>query len=156
MVLFGLAVLWAVVLLPPWLRTHREGGRDSIVSFRRQLSVLERTTPDGTTTTLRPLPDRPTPPWFDLDRRMSLAEARQRRRTVLEGLALTAGITLIGALLSSSLLYLHLFVDVLLAGYVVMLVQARKAAEERQAKVTYLPTAHGSPEPAFLLRRSAQ
>ncbi|HEY4376885.1 MAG TPA: hypothetical protein VGM93_06990, partial [Acidimicrobiales bacterium] len=48
-VLLILAVVWAAVLLPPFLRNRREGRpADSVLSFRQQLSTLERTTP-GTT-----------------------------------------------------------------------------------------------------------
>ena len=46
LVLVILAVTWAAVLLPPWLRgRHHDRPSDSIHSFRRQLSVLERATP---------------------------------------------------------------------------------------------------------------
>lgn len=46
LVLMILAVMWAAVLLPPWLRGRRESNpRDPMMSFRRQLSVLERGAP---------------------------------------------------------------------------------------------------------------
>src|SRR3954454_13376485 len=45
-VLFTLAVVWAAFLLPPALRRHRDGRPgSSVVSFRQQLSTLERATP---------------------------------------------------------------------------------------------------------------
>jgi hypothetical protein len=42
-----LAVIWAVVLVPPWLQSRREASRPtaSIANFRRQLSSLARTSP---------------------------------------------------------------------------------------------------------------
>jgi hypothetical protein len=43
LVLFILAVIWAAVLLPPYLQNRSESRpADSISSFQRQLSVLER------------------------------------------------------------------------------------------------------------------
>ena len=43
MVLFILAVIWAAVLLPPYLQNRSESRpADPISSFQRQLSVLER------------------------------------------------------------------------------------------------------------------
>src|SRR5205823_6092627 len=45
-VLVVLAVVWAVVLIPPWLRSRAEGRPgDSIGAFHRQLTTLERTSP---------------------------------------------------------------------------------------------------------------
>ena len=46
LVLVILALIWAAVLLPPYLQNRRETRPgDSIANFRSQLSVLERTTP---------------------------------------------------------------------------------------------------------------
>lgn len=46
MVLAVLAVIWGVVLIPPYLRSRAESRPgDSIGSFRRQLGVLQRTAP---------------------------------------------------------------------------------------------------------------
>lgn len=46
MVLLVLAVIWAVVLIPPALRNRAEGRPgDSISAFHRQLTVLRRTGP---------------------------------------------------------------------------------------------------------------
>lgn len=46
LVLVILGVMWLLVLLPPFLRSIRDGRpSDSVVSFRRQLTVLERATP---------------------------------------------------------------------------------------------------------------
>src|SRR5581483_5956347 len=44
-----LAVVWAVVLVPPWLRSRADARpADSITAFRHRLTVLERTGPVGT------------------------------------------------------------------------------------------------------------
>ena len=53
------------------------------------------------------------------------------------------------------MVYLHLFADLLLAGYVVLLVQTQRLAMERQHKVRYLqqPAAYvdyDQPAPLYL------
>jgi hypothetical protein len=163
-VLLFLAGLWAVVLVPPYLRNRSENRpADSISSFRRQLSVLERTTPGTMAPASRIGPYRPphgasgslgsvvapTPV-------MSLRQAQKRRRDILSGLVAV----LVGSLLLSlvptfrPMLLVAIGTAVLLAVYVAVLVQGRRAAEERELKVHYLQP-HGAPEPALLLRRSA-
>jgi hypothetical protein len=163
-VLFILAAMWAAVLLPPWLRNRTENRpADSIVSFRRQLSVLERTTP-GTTvaapvTRIGSLSSLQSAPVVSVaaGAPISLREARKRRRDILFGLLAAMGGSLLIGLLPGLrvMLGLHLLLDLLFAAYVVLLVQARKAAFEREMKVRYLPGSVGTPEPALLLRRSA-
>ena len=88
--------------------------------------------------------------------RMTKAEARRRRRDVLFTLAAAAGTTfLLAGVLGGSVWALHLLCDVLLVGYVVLLVQTNQRAMERDAKVRYLPArGNRAPEPALLLRRS--
>jgi hypothetical protein len=159
-VLFILAAMWAAVLLPPWLRNRTESRpADSIVSFRKQLSVLERTTP-GTTvaapvTRIGALAHMPSASSVEAAP-FSLREAQKRRRDILFGLLAAMGGSLLIGLLPGLqvMLGLHLVLDVLFVAYVALLVQARKAAEERAMKVRYLPGAVGSPEPALLLRRT--
>ena len=57
MVLLILAVVWAAVLVPPWLRNRADARpADSITAFRRRLSVLERTGPPGSAQRLGYLP----------------------------------------------------------------------------------------------------
>jgi hypothetical protein len=88
---------------------------------------------------------------------MSRSEARKRRRDVLFTLAAAAAITLpLAFMLGGSVWMLQLLCDVLLAGYVVLLVQTTQRAAERELKVRYLPTSRQSrtAEPALLLRRS--
>ena len=163
-VLFILAAMWAAVLLPPWLRNRTENRpADSIVSFRRQLSVLERTTPGttvaapvtriGSLSSLQPAPVVSVAAGAPI----SLREAQKRRRDILFGLLAAMGGSLLIGLVPGLrvMLGLHLLLDLLFAAYVVLLVQARKAAYEREMKVRYLPGSVGTPEPALLLRRSA-
>ncbi|HLM64521.1 MAG TPA: hypothetical protein VK306_09520 [Acidimicrobiales bacterium] len=50
-VLVLLAVIWAAVLVPPWVQSRRAGRpTDTIRSFHEQLSLLGRTTPDHAAT----------------------------------------------------------------------------------------------------------
>ena len=118
LVLVILAVMWAAVLLPPWLR-GRSSDRpsDSIHSFRRQLSVLERATPGV------PGHDRP-------ESMMTLSEAQRRRRFVIGSLGAVAAATLLGAFTSTGAARMGLFAvnlvfDVALVGYLLLLAQAR-------------------------------
>ena len=167
-VLFILAAMWAAVLLPPWLRNRTENRpADSIVSFRRQLSVLERTTPGttvaapvtriGSLSSLQSAQVMPMAPAPLAGAPISLREAQKRRRDILFGLLAAMGGSLLIGLLPGLrvMLGFHLLLDLLFAAYIVLLVQARKAAFEREMKVRYLPGSVRTPEPALLLRRSA-
>ena len=163
MVLFILAVIWAAVLLPPYLQNRSESRpADSISSFQRQLSVLEKRT-----VVSKPALQRSSSPvrsargfgsqspYNTHTVRLSRSEAKKRRRDVLFTLLGAAGITFAMALrLGGSVWGLHLACDLLLAGYVVLLVQLQQRAMEREAKVRYLPNRSVRPEPAFALRRS--
>jgi hypothetical protein len=127
---------------------------NSISSFNKHLSVLERTSPGRGAAPTRiagPAPQRsavslarpafaPTP--YRRSGTMSRHQARERRKNVLMGLAGAVMVTLVLAIgLGRSFLYLNLLADALLAGYVVLLVQLRRLAEERQHKVRYLQPA---------------
>jgi hypothetical protein len=170
-ILFILAVLWACYLFS-WLRSRSEQRSvNSISSFSKHLSVLERTSPVNqgfSTACVEPANPRiaaPLHPIGPVRRRpaihMSLGEARRRRRDVLFALGLAALGTLLLALVAGGLLwYLQLLVDVALLGYVVLLARAQRIGAERQAKVRYLPSAARGHRPAeagapFLLQRSA-
>lgn len=67
----------------------------------------------------------------------------RRRRRLLGGLAAAAAVTLVAALISGAALAwaAHVAGDVALAGYVAGLRRLRRLAEERAAKVRYLPVA---------------
>ena len=164
MVLFVLAAIWAAVLLPPFFRSRSEARpADSITSFRRQLSVLERTTPGTHAPATRFAPYRQ-----PFGSRGSLApsggavlmtrrEAQKRRRDIVGGLLAAMGGSLLLGLVPSLrvMIGLHLVLDVLFVLYLVVLIQVRRSAEEREAKVRFLPHPASPPEPALLLRRSA-
>ena len=168
LVLVILALIWAAVLVPPYLQNRRETRPgDSIATFRTQLSVLERTTPGGRSGSLARLdvgryePPRYVPP---ASRRstspshvaMRRAEARRRRRDVFLTLLGAVGVTLVLAVaLGGSVWMLHLLVDVVFAGYVIMLVSLQQQSIQAEEKVRYLrPAPNRAPEPQLLLRRS--
>ena len=157
MVLFILAVIWAAVLLPPYLQNRSESRpADSISSFQRQLSVLEKRA-----VVVNPAFQRSIPSGREFSSnnaaalRLSRSEAKKRRRDVLFTLLGAAGLTFVMALrLGGPVWGLHLVCDLLLAGYVVLLVQLQQRALERDTKVRYLPNRSARAEPALLLRRS--
>lgn len=163
MVLFILAVLWAGVGLS-WLRSRTENRSvNSISSFSNHLTVLARTSParqgldvveDRSTNRLGGLPTlhrstylrRPQPV-------MTLAQARRRRRDVLFGLmGGSALFLLLAVLLGGVFVVLGLVSLALLGTYIALLVRAQRIAEERRAKVRYLPQMPtiSSGEPALL------
>ena len=157
MVLFILAVIWAAVLLPPYLQNRSESRpADSISSFQRQLSVLERRSVVVNPALQRTASPRMYSTSMVRASRLARSEAKKRRRDVLFTLAGAAGVTLMMALLSGGLVWgLHLVCDLMLGAYVVLLAQAQQRASERETKVRYLPNrAAPRAEPALLLRRS--
>jgi hypothetical protein len=140
-------------LLPPYLQNRSESRpADSISSFQRQLSVLERRA-----VVVNPSLQRSGSAHAELSpaMRLSRREAKKRRRDVFFTLAGAASITfLMAVMLGGPVWGLHLLCDVLLAGYVVMLVQVQQRVAERDVKVRYLPSRSVRAEPALLLRRS--
>lgn len=165
MVLLILAVIWAAVLIPPALRSRAEGRpADSITAFHRQLTVLRRAGPRtgrngdwmsspfrGSSTqlgmgaplaTVAPIarPGRMARPSTASYARRS---AQRRRRDIFLALLMAAGTTLVlGAVPSLRFLWLaHVAADVLLFGYVALLIRQRNLATERELKVRLLPTA---------------
>lgn len=166
MVLLILAVIWAAVLIPPALRRRAEGRpADTITAFHHQLAVLRRAGPhtvraghwmlrDGGTSTpklsqrhvalVAPAPPRRAAPpaWSTAPRPSARSQARRRRRDILFSLLVAAGTTLVlGAAPALRVLWMvHVVVDVLLIGYVSLLVRQRNLATERELKVRLLPT----------------
>ncbi len=150
MVLFILAVLWAGVGLS-WLRSRSESRSvNSISSFSNHLTVLARTSParrgldvveDRSINRLGTLA--PRYPMSSLRRPapvMTLAEARRRRRDVLFGLMGASVLFLLLAVTVGGLFVLLGVVSLgLLGAYLSLLVRAQRIAEERRAKVRYLP-----------------
>ncbi len=142
LVLIVLAVMWIAVLLPPYLRS-RSSGRpsDSISSFQRQLSVLERSSPSSPSE----LGHRRAPAGH-----LTLAQAQARRRLVAGTLALLAVLTFVVGVFEPGmrvLLVAHLLLDGLLVGYLAALHRARSEAAEREMKVRFLPATAPGPSP---------
>ena len=84
LVLVILGLIWGFVLIPPYLQNRRESRpSDSIAIFRRQLHVLERTTPGARRSDLSRLDvgryDGPRN-----DRRGNVAQLAQRRPSAAE------------------------------------------------------------------------
>jgi hypothetical protein len=173
LVLVILAVIWAAVLLPPYLQNRSESRpADSISTFRNQLSVLERRstmiTPAAPRLSAPVSPALVRRPVSTQAQRARLArmEANRRRRDILVTLLAAAGLTLVLGLVMAPVLLLHLVIDALLVAYVALLVRQRRIAEERSVKVRYLSTAAtarraapmaatSQPSPQLALRRSA-
>ena len=167
MVLLILAVVWGVFLIPQVLRARADRGpADSIGSFRNQLSMIERSLPEGSArithlnAARRAQSSMPmggpvtvgyqAPPAIGY-RPPPRSELQRRRRDVLLGLLSAVIFTLALGLLFKPFFALNLVADVGLAGYVTLLVRARTIATEREMKVRYLPgpMAMQSSEPAL-------
>jgi len=153
-VLVVLAVVWAVVLIPPWLRNRAEGRPgDSIGAFHRQLTTLERTGPEtAPPRTALMAQARPAA-------RPASARARLQRRR--RGVMLVLGAAMVSTLMLSFIpglrvmLVLHAIVDVLFFVYVALLVRVRTVSAEREMKLRFLPGTREQVEPVLALRRSA-
>ena len=169
LVLVILGLIWGAVLLPPYLqnrREHRPG--DSIASFRHQLSVLERATPEGRARNVTRLSSRPewaaNAPLAYNARTMARpavrtsaagqASARKRRRDVFLTLLGAVGVTLLLAIAMGGVVWMvHLAIDVAFVGYVGMLVKLQQHAAERDIKVRFLePSSLRSVEQPLLRR----
>ncbi len=150
--LLVLAIAWAAVLLPPYLRKRRHARLgDSISLFNRHLSVLERTAPTGSTSaSLSPMANGAASP---LPR--SAVEAQQRRREVLALMGAAALVSLAGAaLIGGVFVILHVLIDVIALAYVGMLTRLKRVRDERAQKVRTLPVVNQqsgrSAEPVLL------
>lgn len=156
MVLLLLALIWGALLVS-WLRSRSATTfSDSVGTFRRHLHVLERATP----TTVRPansLSDprpsyspapsvrtaasvrrpRPLPTGPSNLRRR---QAQKRRRDVFFALvAGTVGSLALALLPGLSIMWsVQVLFDVLLGGYVAVLVNLRNRAAEREMKLRYM------------------
>jgi hypothetical protein len=170
LVLVILGLIWAAVLLPPYLqnrREHRPG--DSIASFRHQLAVIERATPEGrarSTTRLDPRFDAPRfaptqtayapvrsqrPVSRAAGRPVSRAtgpqaDIRKRRKDVFLTLLGAVGVTFLLALvMGGSVWMLQGLTDVALVGYVGLLLHFQQVASERELKVRFIDANSGQP-----------
>jgi hypothetical protein len=163
-VLFLLAVIWAVYLAS-WVRSRSEHRSvNSISSFNKHLSVLERTSParQGVAGPQRLGAQSSGRPGYGplVARRavMTRSQARRRRRDVLFALAGVALVTLmLAVLLGGSFVYLQIAADILLLGYIGLLAHSQRLAVERRNKVRYLaPVGSMSEiESPYLVPRSA-
>jgi hypothetical protein len=132
LVLLGLAVVWAVVLLPEAIRKFSGArGGDSIRSFNHQLSSLQR---PGS----RPAAGVPSGRSNVIDMRSRSQQSpaprsvspavRRRRQEVLASLGAAAVLTLLCTVaFGGAFLMLHLLADALLVTYVVLLYQVTNA-----------------------------
>jgi hypothetical protein len=172
-VLIILAVLWAVVLLPPLLRSRSQRSVDSIVDFNYKLDMLGQT--NGNRRSFRrraPMPDPGVPPivappglaaqgyapagyaavpGLGVD---PAVRSAKRRRDVLRVLGFAfLGTMLIAVLAGSSAAWaLQIFVDVVAAAYLSLWAWMRNVQAERIDKVRYMPELR---TPELVLRRSA-
>jgi hypothetical protein len=162
-VLIILAVLWAVVLVPPLVRSRSQRTADSIVDFNYKLDILSRT--NGNRRLFRRHAALPTP---DLGasgpalgaqfvpgvRVSAAARSAKRRREVLQVLGFAfLGSLLIAVLAGSTLFWaLQIFVDLLVLAYLGLWAWARNIQAERAEKVRYMPELR---TPELVLRRSA-
>lgn len=180
-VLVVLAGVWVAVIAVPLVRAKTEGKlRDSIGSFRRHLSVLERAAPLTVVPANRmrlphnggPIgPYRP--PTVSRHRvpvsavsRGRHQRAQKRRRDVLMGLVVAmVGSALLAMIPGLSIMWaVNIVVDLLFVGYVALLVHMRNVAAEQEMKLNFFPAArpipirgYGNTEvaPTSLARRSA-
>jgi hypothetical protein len=164
-VLLFLAGIWGIVLYG-WFRDRFADTRpaDSIGSFRRQLSVLQRTGPSiGSGPAAGTGFVGAAPRVAPTVRVRRTSSAAKRRRDILSGLLAVMG----GSLLLSfvpglgTLRLLHLAADLLCVAYIGLLIRQRNVRAEREMKLRFLPShpaAAGvggrAAEPALLLRRT--
>lgn len=158
-VLLVLAGIWVAVIAVPLVRAKTEGKLgDSIGSFRRHLSVLERAAPmtvapanrmrlphaAGTIGPYRPPVATPGRVPQGRGRRQ---QAQKRRRDVLMGLVVAmVGSALLAMIPGLSVMWtVNVVVDVLFVGYVALLVRMRNVAAEREMKLTFLPASRPIP-----------
>lgn len=133
LVFLGLAVVWAIVLLPELARKVA-GSRhsDTIRSFNQQLSVLDRGGRGAARSNvidLRARATRGTSPASAAPARPVPMSVRKRRQEVLTALGAAAVLTLVCTVAfgGTFFLLLHLLADVLLVTYLVLLAQVNQA-----------------------------
>lgn len=165
MVLLVLAAIWGAVIIQQVRSRVDVRPVDSIVDFRRQLSVLRRTSPlassQAAPAALAEMYHRSTPQHYAAPATLSPSAARRmrtqrRRREVFYSLAGGSAATLLLGLVPGlhAVLMVHLLVDIAFVGYLAALVRFRNVAAEREMKLRFLPPPRNA-EPALLLRRSA-
>lgn len=144
MVLLILPVVWAVVLIPPWIRRWRQGRAvRSVASFNRQLSSIERSlaVPDGEVRDgLRSRDEAGIVPPAPAPTRRASRLALRRRRQMFFGLLAAFFVSLgVAIWFGSSITWLaHGSIAVLFLGYMVLLVRHHRRTVERVTKVRQL------------------
>ncbi len=141
MVLVILAALWAVVLLPPLLRSRAERANDSIGDFNYRLDVLGRT--NGVLRTAGAQP------------RVSRGHrAAKRRRDVLRTLLTVVGGFGLLAIATHAAVVWALFVlsAIAFGAFCALWAWARSIQMERSMKVRSM---HRQPAPDWVLHRAA-
>jgi hypothetical protein len=138
-VLVILAALWAVVLLPPLLRSRTSRTNDSIGEFNYRLDALGRTNPSAQPRAAR-APRR--------------EHAAKRRRDVLRVLLIAVGATGLLALATNFMLLWALFVISVIAllAFFGLWAWCRSIASEQMVKVQRIPSRRAREMP---LRRAA-
>ncbi|MBV6509095.1 MAG: hypothetical protein JJLCMIEE_02162 [Acidimicrobiales bacterium] len=166
LVLVFLALIWAVVLIPPMLKNRAESRvSSSITSFNRNLSVLQNSNKSTAGTSRWPIhssvpqPRATTAAIGGLQippARLTREQAARRRREVCFGLVVAAVLTLgLAISFGGAFVLLHVLADALLVGYALLWHQANQRRHERTLKVHYLPTAkRAEPSRPVLLRQS--
>ena len=156
MVLLILAVVWAIFLVPQVLRARATRTGDSVGAFAQQLSILGRTSPAGSPHLMRPLPMGPGHDDDDLGpSRMTLDDARKRRKEVIRALLIAMAATFVLGLLPPlrKLLMLHLLLDVAFVVYLGLLYRAQAATADRRARTRRLRSPGPAPHRDDLLPR---
>ncbi len=170
-VLLVLAALWGAFFLWPILSGRSSGRRaDSIGDFTYRLGVIGKTgghrrrrqPPTAIPVALPPSipPSRPlgapgAPGVARIAGPQAMTRSQRRRRDVLLVLGVAVLSTLLLAVVAGNPLFylVQLFTDVMLVAYVALLVRMKQTANERRAKVHYLPPP--APSPSLVLRRSS-
>jgi hypothetical protein len=169
-VLLVLAALWAVVLVPPLLRSRTERAGDSIGDFHYRLGVLSRTNgsdehpmraaraaappvPPGAR--IPPVPATGVSAALGPLRLATSARAAKRRRDALRTLLGAVGITMLVAYATGApaLWAVHVLADLALGAFVGLWAWIRSLDLERAEKVRFLPAP--TPAPELALRRTA-
>ena len=170
-VLIVLAALWGAFFLWPMLSGRSSGRRaDSIGDFTYRLGVIGKTgghrrrrqAPTAIPVAMPPSipPTRPlgaagSPGVARISSPKAMTRSQRRRRDVLAILGVAVLSTLLLAVVAGNPLFylVQAFTDVMLVAYLALLVRMKQAANERQAKVHYLPAP--APSPPLVLRRSS-
>lgn len=140
-VLVILAALWAVVLLPPMLRSRAERANDSIGDFNHRLDVLGRTNGAPRVAGAR-------------SRGSSRQRAAKRRRDVLRTLLGTVcGLGLLAIATHATIVWaLFIMATLAFGAFCALWVWARSIEVERATKVRAM---RRQPAPDWVLRRAA-